>query len=309
LFPHNGRSAEAPWRLALITVLQFLEALPDRQAADAVRGRMEWKSLLGLPLEDPGFDCTIPSDFRARLVDGEAEQLLLDALLEMFKGHGWLTARERQRTRFDPHPRQSARPAPPHRLMGVGETLRCALNGLAMGAGDGLLEQSQEDWRYRYGHRIEEKPLPQDAAGRLAVAQTSGRDGWALLADRLAPAAPAYLREMPAVAILRRVWIQTDRYEDGGVPWREGTEIPPASAFISSPYDPQARSGKKYTTPTRWTGDKVPVTATGAPDQPQLILQVATTPAATSDVSMTHTIQADLQQAQVLPAQQFMDAG
>ena len=58
LFPHNGRPAEAPWRLALITVLQFLEELPDRQAADAVRGRIDWKYLLGLPLDDPGFDFT-----------------------------------------------------------------------------------------------------------------------------------------------------------------------------------------------------------------------------------------------------------
>ncbi len=51
LFPDNGRPAQAPWRLALITVLQFLEELPDRQAADAVRGRIDWKYLLGLPLD------------------------------------------------------------------------------------------------------------------------------------------------------------------------------------------------------------------------------------------------------------------
>ena len=59
LFPHNGRSVEAPWRLALITVLQFMEELPDRQAADAVRGRIDWKYLLGLDLADPGFDASV----------------------------------------------------------------------------------------------------------------------------------------------------------------------------------------------------------------------------------------------------------
>jgi transposase len=58
LFPHNGRSVEAPWRLALITVMQFMEKLPDRQAADAVRGRIDWKYALGLDLTDPGFDAT-----------------------------------------------------------------------------------------------------------------------------------------------------------------------------------------------------------------------------------------------------------
>ena len=76
LFPHNGRPVEAPWRLALITVLQFLEELPDRQAADAVRGRIDWKYLLGLELTDPGFDATVLCEFRKRLIEGGAEQLL-----------------------------------------------------------------------------------------------------------------------------------------------------------------------------------------------------------------------------------------
>lgn len=304
LFPRNGRPAEAPWRLALITVLQFLEELPDRQAADAVRGRIEWKYLLGLPLDDPGFDFTILSDFRARLVEGEAEQLLLDALLEVFKGQGWLKARQRQRTDST---HILARVRAINRLMCVGETLRCALNCLAIVAGDWLLEHSSEDWLYRYGHRIEEKQLPKDAAGRLAVAETIGRDGWTLLTDLFDPAAPTYLREIPAVELLQRVWIQNYRFEDGAVHWRAAAEIPPASDFISSPYDPQARYGKKYT--TQWTGYKVHLTETCDPEQPHLIIQVATTPAATSDVSMTETIQANLQQAQLLPSQQFMDTG
>src|SRR5690242_6811870 len=88
LFPPQGRPAEAPWRLALITILQFAEGLPDRQAADAVRGRLEWKYLLGLELSDPGFDFSILSDFRARLVAGGAEHLLLDVLLDRCKALG-----------------------------------------------------------------------------------------------------------------------------------------------------------------------------------------------------------------------------
>src|SRR5947208_3943352 len=56
VFPQNGRPVEAPWRLAFITVVQFLEELPDRQAADAVRGRIDLKYALGLELSDPGFD-------------------------------------------------------------------------------------------------------------------------------------------------------------------------------------------------------------------------------------------------------------
>jgi transposase len=304
LFPHNGRPAEAPWRLALITILQFVEELPDRQAADAVRGRIDWKYLLGLPLDDPGFDFTVLSDFRARLVQGEAEQLLLDALLELCKGQGWLKARGQQRT-DSTHILAKVRAI--NRLMCVGETLRFALNSLAIVAGDWLLEHSQEDWLYRYGHRIEEKQFPKDAVSRLAVAETIGRDGWDLLMNLFDPATPAFLREVPAVEVLRRVWIQNYYAEDGHVHWREPGNIPPASHFISSPYDPQARYGKKYS--TRWTGYKVHLTETCEPDQPHLIIQVATTTASTSDVSMTGRIQADLQHAQLLPSQQFMDAG
>jgi transposase len=97
LFPQNGRPVEAPWRLALITVLQFMEELPDRQAADATRGRIDWKYLLGLELTDPGFDASVLSEFRTRLVEGEAEDLLLDALLRLCARAGlaqisWATA-------------------------------------------------------------------------------------------------------------------------------------------------------------------------------------------------------------------------
>src|SRR5579859_2807641 len=67
LFSQRGRPAEAPWRLALVSVMQFAEQLSDRKAADAVRGRIDWKYALGLPLDDPGFDSTVLCEFRARL--------------------------------------------------------------------------------------------------------------------------------------------------------------------------------------------------------------------------------------------------
>src|SRR6476469_4360457 len=81
LYPARGQPAHSPWRLALVTVLQFAEGLSDRRAADAVRGRIDWKYALGLGLTDPGFDASVLSEFRARLVTGSAECLLLDALL------------------------------------------------------------------------------------------------------------------------------------------------------------------------------------------------------------------------------------
>ena len=77
LFPPRGPPADAPARLALATVLQFAEGLSDRQAADAVRSRIDWKYVLGLELTDPGFHHTVLSEFRTRLVAGEAAPLLL----------------------------------------------------------------------------------------------------------------------------------------------------------------------------------------------------------------------------------------
>jgi transposase len=98
LFPQRGHPAFAPWRLALVTVMQFMEGLSDRQAAEAVRERIDWKYALSLELTDPGFDFSVLSEFRARLLAGEAEAQLLQALLELCKSRGWLKARGRQRT-------------------------------------------------------------------------------------------------------------------------------------------------------------------------------------------------------------------
>lgn len=146
LFPQNGCPVEAPWRLAVITVLQFMQELPDGQAADAVRGRIDWKSLLGLELDDPGFDFTLLSDFRKRLVQGNAEQLLLESLLALFKTGGWLKEGKRQRT-DSTHVLAKVRAI--NRLMCVGEAMRFALNSLAVMAADWLLQHSDEAWLER----------------------------------------------------------------------------------------------------------------------------------------------------------------
>lgn len=129
LFPLRGQPAEAPARLALATVLQFVEGLSDRRAADAVRGRIDWKYALGLELTDPGFDHTVLSEFRTRLVRGQAEQVLLDTLLERVRELGLLKSRGRQRT-DSTHVLAAVRML--NRLERVGETLRATLNVLAV---------------------------------------------------------------------------------------------------------------------------------------------------------------------------------
>jgi transposase len=112
LFPTHGQPAFAPWRLALVTVFQFMENLTDRQAADAVRDRLAWKYALSLELTDTGFDHTVLSEFRSRLIEGHGEQRLLDLLLERCRDGGWLKARGRQRDSLHPYPGQDPFPQP-----------------------------------------------------------------------------------------------------------------------------------------------------------------------------------------------------
>src|SRR5499433_3291060 len=129
LFSARGQPAEAPWRLALVTIMQYAEGLPDRQAADAVRSRIDWKYALNLELTDSGFDHTVLSEFRARLITGSAEQLRLDTFLQMCRERKFLKARGRQRT-DSTHVLAAIRVL--NRLECVGETLRHALNSPAV---------------------------------------------------------------------------------------------------------------------------------------------------------------------------------
>lgn len=131
LFPRHGQPAEAPWRLALVTLLQFAENLSDRRAADAARSRIDWKYLLGLELADPGFDASVLSEFRSRLVTSGAETLLLDTLLALCREQKLLVPRGRQRT-DSTHVLGAVRSL--NRLGCVIETMRAALNALAVAA-------------------------------------------------------------------------------------------------------------------------------------------------------------------------------
>ena len=98
LYPRRGQPAKAPWRLALVSVMQFREGLSDRQAADAVGGRLDWKYLQGLDLSDPGFDPSVLVEFRQRLLANNEESLLFDLLLTRLREHGYLKMRGQQRT-------------------------------------------------------------------------------------------------------------------------------------------------------------------------------------------------------------------
>lgn len=306
LFPTRGQPAESPWRLALTLVLQYAENLSDRQAAAAVRGRIDWKYALSLELTDPGFDASVLSEFRGRLVAGGAAQTLLDTMLERFKAAGLLKERGRQRT-DSTHVLAAIRTL--NRLECVGEALRHALNALAVAAPDWLQPHLAPVWADRYGRPVDEYRLPKGQAEREALAAQIGRDGFQLLGAVYAPDAPPWLRELPAVEALRRIWLQ--QYyapdDDGSARWRRSGDLPPAARMISSPHDPEARYSYKRT--TTWIGYKAQVTETCDPDVPHLITHVQTTPATTPDREQLPSIHQALATKGLLPAEHLVDAG
>ncbi len=182
LYPALGQPAYAPWRLALVTLMQFREGLSDRQAADAVRGRIDWKYLLALELADAGFDHSVLCEFRARLLRHEAGERLLGRVLDAAREGGMLKARGRQRT-DSTHVLAAVRD--PNRLELLAETLRAALNAIAAIASDWLCTLTPPEWQQRYGRRVEDMRLPETAPKREAYACQVGADGYRLL-DALA---------------------------------------------------------------------------------------------------------------------------
>jgi transposase len=305
LFPTRGQPAQAPWRLALVTLMQYVEDLSDRQAADAVRSRIDWKYALSLELTDPGFDSTVLSEFRSRLVAGTAEQRLLEALLDVGRERKWLKARGRQRTDSTS---VLARVRAVNRLESVGETLRYVLNTLAVVAPQWVQTHCPAAWVLRYGSRIEDYHLPKDKAERQAYAEVMGADGHALLAALYHPQTPSWLGQLPAVETLRQVWMQQFYQEAGQVRWRTEKEgIPPAAQLINSPYDMEARYAKKHT--TSWVGYKVHVTETCDDEGPHLITHVETTAGPVADSEVTDRIHQALEGKGLLPHTHIVDTG
>lgn len=304
LFSQTGQPAHSPGRLALITIFQFAEGRTDREAADDVRSRIDLKYLLGLELDNPGFDFSVLSEFRERLQQDNMARHLLTDLLDRLQSKGILKAHGKQRT-DSTHVLDAVRTL--NRLELVGETLRAALNSLAQSAPPWLQAHVPSEWFERYGERFSAMRLPKAAAERQALALTIGQDGWTLFAALWQDPASAVLRQGPAVEALRRVWLQNYTWTNEQLTWREQDALPPAAIIIQSPYDLETHYSTKRE--TEWVGYKVHLTETCEAAAPHLITQVETTPANVRDFEVTPTIQHDLAARELLPTDQLMDAG
>lgn len=302
LFPRRGQPAVAPWRLALVTVMQFAENLTDRQAADAVRARLDWKYALSLELTDPGFDFSVLSEFRGRLLGGGAEDRLLDRMLELFEERGLVEGGGRQRTDAT-HVLGAVREL--NRLEIVGETLHAALNVLAQVAPVWLSEHVDAGWFERYGERFSDYRLPKPYAERVDLSELVGRDGMTLLDVIFSPGAPDYLRAVPAVDVLRRVWVQHFYVDADRLRWREQKSFPSSALMVASPYDLEVRYSRKRG--MEWKGFKVHLTETCEPDRPHLITHVVTTAATDQDVTALVGIHDGLEAKGLLPSDHLAD--
>lgn len=309
LYPPEGRPVEvAPWRLALVVVMQYMEGLTDRQAADAVRRCMDWKYALSLDLHDPGFDFTLLHDFRQRLLTHAAAQRLLDTFLSTCRARGWIKARGTQRT-DSTHVFAAIRNL--HRLECILEAMHYALNQLSQADPTWVQQHVPLEWYARYGLRSDQTRLPKDASKREALARQIGGDGYQLLDWVQAADTSPSVRDLPALEALRQIWLQ--QYYRCTVPglealrWRTGDEQPPAAVRITSPYDLEARYCSKRD--THWVGYKVHLTETCDPGQPDLITQIITTPATTPDCVMGPAIIHDLAARDLLPGTHLLDSG
>lgn len=306
LYPKRGQPAYAPWRLALVTLLQFREGLSDRQAAEAVRARIDWKYLLALDLADPGFDRSVLCEFRGRLLDNEAAGRLLARVLDAAREDGLLKARGRQRT-DSTHVLAAIRTL--NRVELVAETLRAALNDIAEVAPAWLCALAPPEWHERYDRRIEDMRLPEVGPKRDAFVSQVGADGFRLI-DALAQTdAPAAAATLPVVETLRRVWARHfDRPEDrkdGGARLRPAQGRGPGDR-VESPYDTEARFRAKAG--TDWTGYMVHFTETCDEKAPRLVVHADTTPANVHEAPRTAPIHAALAAKGLAPSEHLVDS-
>jgi transposase len=303
LFEARGRPAIALWRLALVTLMQFSEGLSDRQTAEAVRARIDWKYALGLHLSDPGFHFSVLSEFRSRLLEGGKERLLLEKLLEGCKERGYLKVRGRART-------DSTHILGALRLLSkwerTAETMRAALNALALADPQWLTEHADPEWFERYARRIEDQRLPKGKEARQQYLKTVDADGLRLLGQLDAPHTPEVLKEIAEVETLRLIWEQHYERIEGGLRVLDPKEMPEAAQRIESPYEAGARYSTKRS--MDWVGYKVHLTESCDEGFPHLITDVHTTAATATDVKQLSAIQDGLARSGLLPAEQLADS-
>jgi transposase len=301
LYPEEGKPGYSPVILSFVSVFQYLEKYPDRQAAEALRMRMDWKYALHLALDYGGFDFSVLSEFRDRLLAHRAEARVFDRIVEALRGKGLIKERGKQRT---DSLAMLTKVRHLSRLEMVVESLRLAVSAVLKAErrwGEVVIPPV---WEERYGERFvlgRYRPEEWDAYER-----TVGNDGQWFLERLKSEGAPAELQNLPEVQVLKTVWAQQFRAEAGQMVYQTVKSYD-GHTEIQTPHDPQARYSKKRD--FAWVGGKLQVTETEDAGYPHLITDIAGTCSNLSDYEALAPIQERLEKRGCLPAEQYVDYG
>jgi transposase len=302
VYSNVGQGAIPPWRLALVTVLQHGENLSDRQAANAVRGRIDWKYLLGLEITDPGFDYSVLCEFRKRLLSNSSENLILDTLLDKCIDLKIIKKGGQQRT-DSTHVLASVREMNRYEI--VGETMRAALNQLSDVAPEFVKDIAKADWYDRYARRIENFRLPRATSDKKDFATQVGKDIHHLLTQINKNIQLKYLSKFAALITCFNRHFKVDP-ETSEIIFRSSREVTESEFKIESPYDIDARFRTKRD--TSWSGYMVHLTETCDDLSANIITNVRTTPANVHDIHSTAIIHKSLKKKNLEPAKHLVDS-
>jgi transposase len=295
LYSSEGKPGYSPVILAFVSVFQFMERLADRQAAQALRMRLDWKYALHLPLEDAGFDFSVLSEFRDRLIEGQAEKRVFEKLVEEIRAMGLIKERGKQRSDSIAMLVKVRRLS---RIEMVVETLRLAVIALVEAHREWCEEIIPPSWEDRYGERFVRQRYSEKEWQEYEA--NIGNDGQWLLKRLSDGGAPAELQDLPAVQVLSTVWAQQFRAAYGQMVYKDLKKYD-GHTQIQNPHDPEARYSRKRS--FEWLGDKVQVTETDDEGYPHIITDIVATDSNQTDYEELPLIQDRLIERQCKPGQ------
>lgn len=306
IYPARGRTGFHPVLLMRATLVQFLEGLTDRQFANALPVRLDWKYFLHMDLGDVGFDASVMSDFRGRITSNDATDLILESVLKAAKDQG-LLKHETQRS-DSTHILAAVRDL--NRLEFVHETVRTTMEALAECDFDFVNGIARKDWGERYGAQCFNFRIPKSENKKAQWLSAIAEDGRYLL-EEIEKNAPPALKNHSSVEILRTVLHQQIIFENEnrlrGRLRKSDEHIVAAADMLISPHDIEARLGSKRE--IKHKGYKAHLTETLDDGAPHLITNVETTVATTTDIEMRPHIEDALIKKNLAPKDHLVDSG
>ena len=301
LYSTEGKPGISPIILAFISVFQYMEKLADRQAITSLRMRLDWKYAMHLPLDYDGFDFSVLSEFRDRLIKGQAEGRVFEKLVDQIQEMGLIKEYGKQRTDSIAMLTKVRRLC---RVETVVETLRLAIVAIVDTDRGWSEEIIPPSWEEKYGERFVRQRYSEKDWKEYE--ENIGENGQWLLKRLEKGSAPAELQDLPEVQVLKTVWAQQFREEGGKMAYTDLKKYDEHTQ-IQSPHDPEARYSRKRH--VEWVGDKVQVTETDDEGYPHIITDMVATSSNRTDYEELPAIQKRLKQRECKPAEHYVDAG